>query len=155
MANSRKTGNTLSLDGQQEEVEERPNREVTERVPMHARDILTVKGKDDGNYYRWCLDINNKLERYQAAGYEFVTDTSLAIGELTVNPTTQTGQVISLVSGERTLYLMYISKDLYHDDARAKAIEVDKLEQTMEQQANPSDKYDYGGLTTENQIRRG
>ena len=120
-----------TADRQQIDVDERPDRKEHTRVPMHARDVTTVKGKKDHKYYRWCLDINNKILRYMDAGYEFVEDQALSIGQMSVNPKTRTGNVVSMTSGDRTLYLMAIDKELYEMDQKAKSIEVNEMEKTM------------------------
>lgn len=155
MPRGRRNNPMPEADRQQVEVEERPQRERNTRVPMHQRDLLTVHGKDPDRYYRWCLDVDNKIMRYMQAGYEFVSDPALSIGEMSVNPTTQTGEVVSKKSGERTLYLMSIDREFYEQDQRAKAIEVDEMEKTMYAQTNSNEDLDHGeGMSLQNDMLR-
>ena len=113
---------------------------------MHERDILSVSGKNPDKYYRWCLDIDNKIQRYLNAGYEHVTDEKLSIGEMTVNPTIETGSVVSKKSGQRTLYLMCIDRELYEEDQKSKAAEVLEMEKTMYHDTNSNEDFDRDDL---------
>lgn len=79
------------------------------RQPMHSDISQTPKevNKNDGYHYRNCADYGKgKLDRYLAAGYEFVKD--------------ENGDRVIRHGGD-PLYLMRIPQELYDEDQLAKA----------------------------------
>lgn len=83
-----------------------PNKKA--RVPMHTQVTQSIpKEAQDPKYeFRYCADYNKgKIERYLAAGWEFVTD--------------GTGAKIRRPGGE-TLHLMKIPKEFAEEDRLAK-----------------------------------
>lgn len=79
------------------------------RVPMHASSIAHIpEGVTDTEnfHYRWCADYGKgKIERYDQAGYEFVTN--------------EQGDKIKRPGGDE-LWLMRIPKNLWDEDQEAK-----------------------------------
>lgn len=117
------------------------------RTPLGARNRLTF-GEQDPNYvYRVINDQDDRLQRAQEAGYEFVvSDTQL--GDKRV---AEGGSIDSRVSkpvgnGVRG-FLMRIPREYYDDDQKAKAARIDDIEQAMKPNKT---KGEYGaGLTND------
>lgn len=108
--------------------------ERPKRVPLtdQARDILTVKGKDDEFVYRWVNDTDGRVDRFKVAGYEIVTDTDLEIGQRTADTAATVGTPVSKKVGPGiTAYLMRILKEYYEEDQAAKQEEITQREKAM------------------------
>lgn len=114
------------------------------RTPLHERDILTVRNKNVNKEYRWVNDIDDRLYRFTEAGWEFVTDKNLTVGEPTVNADKELGSVIVKRSGSRELYLMCIEKEFYDEDQAAKAEKIRETENAMYEQLNSPHDGRYG-----------
>lgn len=115
-----------------------------ERVPLHSRDILTVWKKKPDKEYRWVINRDDRLYRFKQAGWEFVTDANLEVGEPTVNADKELGTVIVKKTGGDELYLMCIDKEWYDEDQKIKQERVDGTEQAMYEQLNSSSDGRYG-----------
>ena len=119
MATSRKT---------QEKVE-RPK-----RIPIHrSRDILTINKKPEGKVLRWVMDSPGRLIMFQEAGYEFVTDAGVTVGDKQVDGNKATGSTVCRAGDKEgtMLYLMAIDEDLYNEDQKARQAEIDENERAM------------------------
>lgn len=116
------------------------------RVPLSSRDILTVYNKKPDKSYRWVKDSDDRLYRFKQAGWEFVTDSGMEVGEPTVNASKETGSVIVKRSGADELYLMCINKEWYDEDQAAKQKEIDETERAMYEQLNSSQDGRYGSV---------
>lgn len=114
-----------------------PAQEVRpKRTPINKRDILSVKGKEPGYHYRIVNDIGDRTQSFVDAGYEFVDASSVTIGDKRVNRASPEGSKaqVSVGAGQKA-YLMRIKQEWYDEDQAAKQQEVQKLEQSMRQQA--------------------
>ena len=97
--------------------------------------------------YRWVNDTEDRLLRFTEAGWEFVTDKNLTVGEPTVNASKETGSVVvKRVGGDREAYLMCIDKEWYDEDQAAKSQAVDDQERAMYAQLNSSQDGRYGSV---------
>lgn len=115
------------------------------RTPLHNRDILGVANKLPSKVYRWVNDVEDRLYRFTQAGWEFVTDKGLFVGEPTVNASKELGAlIVKRVGGDRESYLMCIEKEFYDEDQATKARKVDESEQAMYDQLNSSRDGHYG-----------
>lgn len=124
----------------------------SKRTPVSGhRDILTVDGKKDGFIYRWVNDVDNRLARFQAAGYKFV-DHDVEVGLKTVdNPTTYSGSVVSKNVGQGvTAYLMCTLQEFYDEDQAAKLEKVDQYEAEMKRTLNSGRDGTYGKVEIKN-----
>ena len=119
------------------------------RIPLHERNILTVTGKDPNKEYRWFVDKDSRLADALAAWWEFETNDFLGVGEKRVNPNTQTGHVVAMTSGERTLYLMSIAKELYEQDQDKKQSRLLAQERDYLEELNSGEDGRYGSAYKE------
>lgn len=107
------------------------------RIPISGnRDILTVKGKDNGFVYRWVNDKDGRIETFKAAGYETVDSPDIEIGVEGVKTGSNLGSTVSKSVGQgTTAYLMRIEKEYYKEDKLAKAKAVDAKEASLNEHA--------------------
>lgn len=115
------------------------------RIPVgDNRDILTVEGKDDGYVYRWVVDIDNRIQRFQDGGYEFV-EHNVAVGIPSVNQAQTDGKLVTKqTGGTRSSYLMRIKREWYEEDQAAKAKNIDESELAMKRKLNSGEEGRYG-----------
>ena len=130
---------TKDQGGSQSTAKKRPH-----RTPLHERDILTVRNKNPNKEYRWVNDIDDRLYRFTEAGWEFVTDKGVTVGDPTVNADKELGSVIVKRTGKTELFLMCIEKELFEEDAQAKADAIKETERAMYEQLNSSQDGRYG-----------
>jgi hypothetical protein len=114
------------------------------RIPLHGRDILTVRNKNPDREYRWVNDIDDRLFRFSQAGWEFVTDKGLVVGDPTVNADKELGSVIVKSFGTTRSYLMSTSKEWYEEDQAAKALAIKESERAMYDNLNNTSDGRYG-----------
>lgn len=120
---------------------QRPN-----RVPVaESRNVLTVEGNIDRNAFvpRWVNDVDDRIARFVNAGYEFVKNDGITVGDTTVdfNRQTDTSIVRKGVGGGKVAYLMAIPKEFYDEDQAKKQAKLDELEDTMLQAVNAENSY--------------
>jgi hypothetical protein len=84
------------------------------------------------------------LQRFLDAGYEFVTQRGLVVGEQKADASREAGDLVSRGSGAYILYLMVIDRDLYEQDQAAKQAEVDKTEAAMREAGRSPNHYGDG-----------
>jgi len=93
------------------------------RVPLHGRMNLTIDNERPGWHRCWVAEDPTRpgdVKRYQAAGYTFVEDPSMMVGDPTVNAATPFGSVVTRNGGLGvTLYLMEIPQEWYDEDRAA------------------------------------
>ena len=120
------------------------------RIPVGGnRDIMTVHGKDDSYHYRWVNDVDNRLEQLKAAGYEPVTH-EVHVGTKGVGQSTNVGDTVTKGVGQGvTAYLMRIPKEWHEEDKKAKAEEVNRSEELLNDNIN-----DISGRYGEVKIKR-
>jgi hypothetical protein len=93
------------------------------RIPVQASSKTSWGELDPNYYYRGCADYDKgKLNRYIAAGYEFVTDEN---GERVKRP------------GKDPVYLMRLPKKLRQEDLLAKKQKVIKINRQIQSDHAP------------------
>jgi len=117
-----------------------------ERIPVSGRrDIMTVADKDPAFVYRWVTDVDNRIARFLSGGYEHVTD-KYKVGQDGIDSSTDVSSMTTYTSGDRTQYLMRISKDFYNEDRVAKDIAIDDKEADMKRNLNSGKDGTYGSV---------
>ena len=109
----------------------RPRKENRpKRVPISGnRNILTVSGIPKGYMGRWVNDVDNSIDKFKAAGYEFVTDKNVVVGDRTINSGNDVGSIVTKnVGGGVVAYLMAQRKEYYEEDQAAKANSIAETE---------------------------
>jgi hypothetical protein len=106
------------------------------RTPVSTRNILTVKGVEEGYVYRVVNDTGDRIAQFIDGGYELVKADTVRVGDKRVNSPTAEGSnaQVSVGKGEKA-YVMRIRKEFYDEDQQAKQAKVNELEQTMKQKA--------------------
>lgn len=117
------------------------------RIPVSGhRDVLTVQGKQEGFVYRWVNDVDSRIARFKAAGYELVED-DVEVGTPTVDNPGKYGSVVSKDVGRgTTAYLMRIPEEFYSEDQAAKMRQVDESEADMKRTLNSGHDGTYGSV---------
>lgn len=115
------------------------------RVPVSGnRDVLTVKGQEDGFVYRWVNDTDDRIHTFEAAGYEHV-DHDVIVGSASVNRGQQVGKTVSKNVGKGTeSHLMRIKQEWYDEDQASKKSQIDQVEAVMKRELNSGDNGQYG-----------
>lgn len=117
------------------------------RTPVGTRNILTVSGKDPNYVYRVVNDVGDRLQELQDQGYELVEAADVRVGDKRVSQATPEGTKAQVsIGGGLKGYVMRIRKEWYDEDQTAKQARIDKLEQSMKQDAQTGN---YGSITIE------
>lgn len=117
------------------------------RVPLSARNRLSIKNKEEGYEYRIVNDVEDRVERLMEAGYEIVpADKAGTIGDKRVDSPSSLGSAssISVGKGIRAV-VMRQREDYYKEDQTAKQRQIDAVEQTMQGDAQKAS--DYGDFS--------
>ena len=103
------------------------------RKPLFQRGPQSISGeKDPAFHYRFVNDTGSRISNFKAAGYEFVDDTELSVGDSRVSDSGELGSGKRVISNDGTVsYLMRIKKEFYDEDQAAKASQVDEQESAM------------------------
>jgi hypothetical protein len=106
------------------------------RTPLGSRNLLTVENQEPGFHYAWVSDsdvIPGGVQKFLDAGYTFVLDPKLAVGDQSANNTmTGIGSAVSRNGGRGvTLYLMRILQEYYDEDAAAMEAQIKQQELDM------------------------
>lgn len=115
------------------------------RTPLGARNRLSFDNQDPNFVYRVINDVDDRLQRAQEAGYEFVASAE-SLGD---KRAAEGGKIDSRVSkpvgnGVRG-FLMRMPREYYEEDQLAKQSQVDDTERAMKPNTS---KGEYGeGLT--------
>ena len=114
-----------------------------ERIPVSGpRDYLAVRDQDPNYSYRWVNDVDNRIERFKAGGYEVVAAPT-KVGQPTVDAGSQIGSAVTKsVGGKIMAVLMRIPKEWFDEDQQAKMAQVDSMEKAM----HADSQADYGIL---------
>ena len=92
-------------------------------------------------------DLDDRLYRFTQAGWEFVTDKNLEVGDPSVNADKELGSVIVKPVGNGIeAFLMCIEEEFYNEDQAAKAAKIDETERAMKEELNSSRDGRYGGV---------
>lgn len=118
----------------------------TGRKSLIQRGPQSIAGDKDPNYvYRFVNDTGSRISNYQSAGYEFVEDKELVVGDSRVFDPSDLGSVKRVTSNDGTVsFLMRIKKEFYDEDQAKKAALIDETEQAMKRDASQGM---YGKLT--------
>lgn len=109
-----------------------------ERKPLFAQGPQAVSGELDKNFeYRFVNDVGSRISNFKAAGYEFVEDADLVVGDSRVFDPSDTGSAKVVTSNDGTKsYLMRIKKEWYDEDQAKKAERVDEQEKAINKTAS-------------------
>lgn len=126
----------------------RPNREQgpegrPKRVPMDgSQDVLVVEGKDPDYVYRMVNDIGNRIQRFEAAWWEFANGDELISGGDSVGTSDQTRKGKDVGKGVRS-YLMKIKKEYFEEDTNRRQGKITQAESAI---FNPNFDGKYGSI---------
>lgn len=126
------------------QIEDRPstvNRsDRPKRVPINGlRDILSVKGKEDGYHYCWVTDAY--VAKYELAGYDYVTH-EVVVGDRRINAGAQIGAKVSMPVGNGTTgYLMRCPQEVYEEERSYVESLTDEQESAMRDASKESGRY--------------
>lgn len=110
------------------------------RNPVEGRNKLKVRGTDPNYAYRIVNDIDDRINDFLDAGWEFDVDENIRVGDSRIDDISKLGKVRQVsVGGGKKAVLMRIRKEFYEDDQQAKQQIVDKSEQAM--RPNPDGQY--------------
>ena len=108
-----------------------------QRVPVSGgeRNVLTVRGKEEGFEYRWVNHDPDRIQRFLDAAWEPVTQ-DVTVGDRKVDSSSGTSSVVErgVGAGKKAL-LMRVPKEFYDEDQKAKAVKLDEIETAMKQNA--------------------
>lgn len=107
-------------------------RERVKRVPVGSRNRLEVVGKSPEYVYRIVNDVDDRIERFKAAGYEVVPISEARMASQRVGAGSPTGSIAEMpVGGGVNGVLMKIPKEWYEEDQAAKAAKIDEAERSI------------------------
>jgi len=108
------------------------------RKALSQRGPQSIAGEKDPNFvYRFVNDLGSRISNFQSAGYEFVQDSDLVVGDSRIFDASDLGSAKSVTSNDGTKsYLMRIKKEWYDEDQAAKAAQVEETEKAMKQSAS-------------------
>jgi hypothetical protein len=108
------------------------------RKSLFQRGPQSILGEKDPNYvYRFVNDTGSRVANFQSAGYEFVEDKDLVVGDSRVFDPSDLGSAKRVTSNDGTTsYLMRIKKEYYEEDQAAKAALIKETEQAMKRDAS-------------------
>ncbi len=108
------------------------------RKSLFQRGPQSISGDKDPNYvYRFVNDSGSRISNFRQAGYEFVEDSDLVVGDSRVFDPSDIGSSKRVTSNDGTVsYLMRIKKEYYEEDQAAKAAMVDETEAAMKRDAS-------------------
>ena len=130
------------------------NLDRPKRVPMaEARQILNVDDVPDHLVARWVLDTKNRCQVFENAGYQYITDRGLAVGDRKVDGSKAAGSVVCKVGNStgEMLYLMAIDRTFYEEDQASKQARIDEIEEEL--YAQTSKEGHYGNLDLDHKSR--
>lgn len=104
-----------------------------ERKPLFAQGPQAVSGDLDKNFqYRFVNDVGSRISKFEDAGYEFVEDPSLIVGDSRVSNSSDVGSAKTVTSNDGTRsYLMRIKKEWYDEDQAKKSERINEQEAAM------------------------
>lgn len=122
------------------------------RTPIGARNKLTVAGKDPDYEYRIVNDAGDRIGQFMEAGWELVDASAVKVGDRRVDVASSEGSKAQIsVGGGTKAFVMRIKKEWYQEDQAAKQEQVDRIEQSMHQEAR---KDTYGELRVKSTLSR-
>lgn len=117
------------------------------RTPLGARNRLTFGAQDPNFVYRVINDQDDRLQKAQEAGYEFVQSDQKLGDERVAEGGKLDSRVSKPVGNGVRGYLMRIPREYYTEDQQAKADRINATEEAMKPKQS---KGEYGsGLTND------
>jgi hypothetical protein len=113
--------------------EERPSKlnrsERPTRSPINgSRDILNVRGQEEGFHYCWVNEDN--VDRYLDSDYEFVTH-EVIVGDKKIEAAAMGSKHSKAVGNGVTAYLLRCPNDIFEDELRSVAEKTNQVESTL------------------------
>lgn len=122
----------------------RPSKRETEgrsrRIPLGTpmQKLSVPQAQDDPEHvYRWINDTPGRLQKADLAGYKFVEDPTLQVGEGSDNGNSARDSRVSRLvgrnekGGEQYAYLMRIKREWYDEDQESKQQAVDEVDESI------------------------
>lgn len=114
------------------------------RTPLGERNVLTVANKRQGYKQRWVNDVDDRIERANAAGYTAVMRPT-KVGDPKAGAATQVGDIVRKpVGGGITAVLMEIPDEYYREDQAAKEAKLKDTERSLLSEAKEGEFYGEG-----------
>ena len=109
-----------------------------ERKSLFQRGPQSIAGDKDPNYvYRFVNDTGSRVSNFQQAGYEFVQDPDIVVGDSRVFDVSEASSNKRVISNDGTTsFLMRIMKEWYDEDQAAKAERIDETDKAMKHEAS-------------------
>ena len=106
------------------------------RTPVGRRNVLTVSGKEPGYVYRIVNDQGDRIQQFLQAGYEFVEQKDVQVGDTRIgNPSATGSNAEAMVGGGKRAYVMRIKQEWYDEDQASKQAHVDATEAATKEKA--------------------
>jgi hypothetical protein len=117
------------------------------RTPLSQRNRLAVKNQEAGYSYRIVNDVDDRVSRFQEAGWEVAPKEHVgAVGDKRVDNTSSLGSAATFSVGKGTqAVVMRIREEYAREDQAAKLNEIAELENTMKGDAKKAS--DYGSFS--------
>ena len=114
----------------------RPQRAT--RKPLHQRGPLSISGEKDSDFAdRLGTDRGSRISNHQEAGWEFVEDANLVVGDSRVKDVSDMGTSKRVTSDDGTIqFLMKIKKEYYEEDRATKQAQVDEQMRALQTDAS-------------------
>ena len=118
----------------------------TRRNTIGTRNRLTVHNKDANFEYRIVNDTDDRIDSFVQNGWEVVPAKDVKIGDRRADSISATGSAAEIsVGGGTKGIVLRIKKEWYDEDQRAKADNINALENSMKEDAQRDF---YGKITT-------
>lgn len=114
------------------------------RTPVGRRNILSVRGKEEGYEYRIVNDTVDRVDMFKEAGWEVVSRSDVSVGDKRVAGTSAPGTAaeVSVGNGLRGV-VMRIKKEWFEEDQERKRADI------YEAEASFTNGADYGDVKIE------
>jgi hypothetical protein len=114
------------------------------RTPLGERNVLTVANKRPDYEQRWVNDVDDRIERANAAGYTAVMRPT-KVGDPKAGAATQVGGIVRRpVGGGITAVLMEIPEEYFREDQAAKEAKLKDTERSLLSEAKEGEFYGEG-----------
>lgn len=114
------------------------------RTPVGRRNILSVRGKEEGYEYRIVNDTVDRVDMFKEAGWEVVSRSDVSVGDKRVAGVSATGTAAEVsVGGGQKGVVMRIKKEWFDEDQERKRADI------YESEASFTNGADYGDVKIE------
>lgn len=125
------------------------------RVPINgSRDILNVKGIPPELHPCWVNDVDNNIERYQQAGYNFWSGEAV-VGDRKIDSDSPlgTGVISKNVGNSVTAFLMVVPVEYFNEDQKALQDEITEKERILFRNMKQGEgRYGTAGTQTDREV---